>query len=360
MAPMATTSKPTVTDAASLKSGTTEEPSIPLISLAPLLSGPQSATKTETAQILLSAFRHSGFLYLTDYSDLIPPDLLKQVFTQSAFFFAHPYERKDALAWTTPRANRGYTRMGREKTSNGLTNAEVEAQRLDEGEDMKESFEIGREGEPDCPNQWLDDSEDGTVEFRSTMLDFHDRCKVIHRVLMKGIAIGLGLGENFFDGFTRRGDNTLRLLHYPPVPAGGFDGPGGKKVRAGAHTDYGSLTLLFQDARGGLQVDPEGSEKWMDVKPIDGTIVVNAADLLMRWSNDTIKSTRHRVVEPPAALPQEGGGGGHPARYSIAYFCNPDFDGYIEAIPGTWEKSGKKYPGVNSGDYLEQRLSATY
>ena len=79
-----------------------------------------------------------------------------------------------------------------------------------------------------------------------------------------------------------------------------------------------------------------------------------------RWDdcNDLIRSTRHRVVEPPVT-PQDVESG-HPARYSIAYFCNPDFDGYIEAIPGTWEKEGKKYPGVNSGEYLEQRLSATY
>lgn len=266
--------------------------------------------------------------------------------------------------------------MGREKTSNGLTAAEVEAQRLGEGEDMKESFEIGREGELDCPNQWLDDSEDGAREFRETMIVFHDRCKEIHQVLMRGVALALNLDEDFFDDFTRRGDNTLRLLHYPAVAAGGFDSGtegGKKKVRAGAHTDYGSLTLLFQDDRGGLQVDPEGMDGWIDVKPIDGTIVVNAADLLMRWSNDLIRSTRHRVVEPPPPPPDfpsavtatadispHPSGGHHPARYSIAYFCNPDFDRFIEAIPHTWEKDGKKYPGVNSGAYLEQRLSATY
>jgi isopenicillin N synthase-like dioxygenase len=85
---------------------------------------------------------------------------------------------------------------------------------------------------------------------------------------------------------------------------------------------------------------------------------VNAGDLLARWSNDTIKSTLHRVVEPPA--PEEGDV--HPARYSIAYFCNPNFESYIEAIDGTYgaEKGEKKYSGINSGDYLVQRLAATY
>jgi isopenicillin N synthase-like dioxygenase len=96
----------------------------------------------------------------------------------------------------------------------------------------------------------------------------------------------------------------------------------------------------------------------VDATPISGTVVVNAGDLLARWSNDTIKSTLHRVVEPP--VPEEGDV--HPARYSIAYFCNPNFASYIEAIDGTYgaEKGEKKYPGINSGDYLVQRLAATY
>ena len=251
--------------------------------------------------------------------------------------------------------------MGREKTSDSKTAAEVDAQRLEQGDDLKESFEIGREGEPDCPNQWLDDGEEGALEFKETMLEFHKACKEVHQVLMRGMAIAMGLGEGFFDGFTRRGDNTLRLLHYPPVPAGGFEG--GKRVRAGAHTDYGSLTLLFQDLRGGLQVEPPaggGRGPWVDVEPRPGTIVVNAGDLLSRWSNDLVRSTRHRVVEPPKKAEEEGKG--TPARYSIAYFCNPDFDGWIEALPGTWggERGAKEYEGINSGVYLEERLSATY
>jgi len=82
--------------------------------------------------------------------------------------------------------------------------------------------------------------------------------------------------------------------------------------------------------------------------------------LLARWSNDMIRSTKHRVVEPPLkGTAQEEG---HPPRYSVAYFCNPDFNRWIEALPGTWEdeEGGKKYEGINSGNYLVQRLSATY
>ncbi len=100
-------------------------------------------------------------------------------------------------------------------------------------------------------------------------------------------------------------------------------------------------------------LSPNGS--YVDAKPIPDTIVVNAGDLLARWSNGTIKSTSHRVVDPPASDAKV-----LPARYSVAYFCNPNFDKVIDVIPGTYEQSGKKYEGVNSGEYLVQRLTATY
>ena len=248
--------------------------------------------------------------------------------------------------------------MGREKVSQGATKEDVAKDRQGAGEDLKESFEIGREGEEGCPNRWPDEREREGAEFKLTMGGFFERCKVVHAVLMKGIAIAMGLEADFFEDYVKVGDNTLRLLHYPAVPPGGFEG--GKRVRAGAHSDYGDITLLFQDQRGGLQVEKPGGGGWLDVQPREGTMVVNAGDLLAKWSNDMIRSTKHQVVEPPLSGREREEG--HPPRYSVAYFCNPDFDKWIEALPGTWEaeKGGKKYEGVKSGDYLVQRLSATY
>ncbi|MCJ1275020.1 hypothetical protein MMC21_002820 [Puttea exsequens] len=284
--------------------------------------------------------------------------MLESVFIQSARFFDRPLPQKESIAWTTPRSNRGYSCLGREKVSDGLTEEEVAKDRAGGGEDLKETFEIGREGEEGHPNRWPDRFDKEGAEFRLTMEGFFARCKDIHACLLGGIALGLGLDGDFFDSYTMTGDNTLRLLHYPPVPPGGFNGG---RVRAGAHTDYGSVTLLFQDQRGGLQVErPGGKGGWLDIKPIEGTMVVNAGDLLARWSNDLIRSTKHRVVEPPIRGEEQGEG--HPSRYSVAYFCNPDIDRWIEALPGTWEgkKGGKKYEGVNSGDYLFGRLATTY
>ena len=248
--------------------------------------------------------------------------------------------------------------MGREKVSQGMTKEEVAKERDGAGEDLKESFEIGREGEEGHPNRWPDRMDREGAEFRLTMELFFARCKEIHAVLLRGIAIGMDLEADFFDDYCKIGDNTLRLLHYPAVAPGGFEG--GKRVRAGAHSDYGSVTLLFQDQRGGLQVERPGGGGWLDVEPREGTMIVNAGDLLERWSNDLIRSTKHRVVQPPFMGEEKENG--HPPRYSIAYFGNPDFDKWIEALPGTWEgeMDGKRYEGVNSGEYLVQRLSATY
>jgi len=226
-------------------------------------------------------------------------------------------------------------------------------------------MEIGREGVAGMPNQWpigRHDDEHGEGEaFTRDMQDFFLTLKELHVRVMRAIALGMGLDERFFDAYTDGGDNTLRLLHYPAARKDVWK-KNPHQVRAGEHSDYGSITLLFQDEIGGLEVkSPRGT--WVRATPIKDTIVVNAGDLLSRWSNEQIKSTKHRVIQPP---PREGElddadeGAMFAARYSIAYFCNPDFDKFIEALPGTWEESGKKFEGILSGDYLERRLAATY
>ncbi|KAK4639656.1 hypothetical protein QC761_710290 [Podospora bellae-mahoneyi] len=288
---------------------------IPIINFSDFLSGsPES--KAATAKAILTAFQTSGFLYLSHTP--IPPDLLTSVFANSASFFDHGEDFKRKYLWTTPDSNRGYSAPGREKVTQLTKPDEVESLR-EKVPDLKESFEIGREDEPGHPNRWPE-----LAGFREVMTEFHRRCHELNVEVMRAIAVGMGLAEGFFDGFVDRGDNTLRLLHYPAV----------------------------------------GKERFVDARPVEGTVVVNAGDLLARWANDGVKSTIHRVVEPPP--PKEEGESEevkeYPARYSVAYFCNPNFDSFIEAIPGTYggEKGEKKYEGIYSGEYLVQRLSATY
>lgn len=247
--------------------------------------------------------------------------------------------------------------FGREKVTQSSNIEEVSKLRAS-NPDLKESMEIGKEDVPDQPNLWPEEMDPEGKLFTTTMKSFFLTCNELHVNLMRAIALGVGLDEFFFDSFTSGADNNLRLLHYPQVLKSVFkDNP--DQVRAGEHSDYGSVTLLFQDDVGGLEVKTP-QETFVRAKPIEGTVVINAGDLLSRWSNDEIKSTNHRVVQPPA---QEGDESEiYPARYSIAYFCNPNFERTIEALPGTWENlpEGKNYPAVNSGDYLVQRLTATY
>ncbi|KAJ2971257.1 hypothetical protein NQ176_g7782 [Zarea fungicola] len=258
---------------------------------------------------------------------------------------------------TVAAANRGYLRQGREKLIPPEDGRASEGGFRKEIVELKESFEIGREPHERYANHWPKEKEGegGLVGFGDDMMKFFGTCKDLHVQVMRAIAMGLGLDESHFDAYVDVGDNTLRLLHYPQVDADVFKANAGQ-VRAGEHCDYGSITLLFQDDRGGLQVkSPSG--KFVDAIPIPDTVVINAGDLLARWSNDTIKSTIHRVVEPPHDASVQV----FPPRYSVAYFCNPNFDRLIEAMPGTYNAEvEKKYEGITSGDYLVQRLAATF
>lgn len=282
------------------------------------------------------------------------------MFAHSAAFFSRPQSEKDALAWLTPESNRGYVSFGREQLSQSDDKDDV-AKLRNQNPDLKESIEIGREGVEGLPNQLPDKFDAEGVEFTQVVRDFFLTCRDLHTQVMRAIALGMGLNQSFFDSYTDGGDNNLRLLHYPPVLKSVFRGKNGR-VRAGEHSDYGSITLLFQDNVGGLEVrSPKGT--FVRATPVPGTVVVNAGDLLARWSNNMIKSTMHRVVQPPVGdeeSEEEKEDTLYGARYSVAYFCNPNFDRWIEALPGTWENSGKKYSGINSGEYLVKRLTATY
>ncbi|KAL9106151.1 MAG: hypothetical protein Q9227_008799 [Pyrenula ochraceoflavens] len=324
---------------------------IPVIDFSNFLHGDQSQ-KSATAAAILHAFRTSGFLYLSHHG--IPSETVSTIFALSASFFARPQAQKDALAWLTPESNRGYVTLGREKVS--LPDQDVNVLRANP--DLKETMEIGREGVDGMPNQFPDRFDKEGVEFTKTMKAFFLTCKDLHVKVMRAIAVGMGYSEDFFDSYTDVGDNNLRLLHYPSVLKSVFKN-NRAQVRAGEHSDYGSVTLLFQDDVGGLEVrSPKGT--FVRAKPIPGTVVVNAGDLLTRWSNDTIQSTRHRVVQPPDPedeATKEDPNAMYKERYSVAYFCNPNFDRVIDVLPGT---GSKKYESIKSGDYLVQRLSATY
>lgn len=190
---------------------------------------------------MLKGFQNAGFIYLKNHGITVPT--ITSVFSQSAKFFARSKDQKDALAWYSAAANRGYTAQGREKlVVKEETGTEAELRKT--VPDLKESLEIGRDDQPETPNMWPSGDEEA-AEFKKEMLAFFQTCKSLHMQVMRAIALGMGIEESWFDGFTDQGDNTLRLLHYPGVSKSIFKREDGQlQVRAGEHTDYGSSINL--------------------------------------------------------------------------------------------------------------------
>ncbi|NES96915.1 MAG: isopenicillin N synthase family oxygenase [Desertifilum sp. SIO1I2] len=312
----------------------TSNPTIPIIDFAPFVTG-IPIVQQEIAEQISRACREVGFFYLCNHN--IPQSLIDLVFEQMQALFALPFEKKSQFAWSDEVSNRGYVGIERE--------------RLDPSQpgDLKEAFNLGKEeaiGQSALTmHRGLEDLEG----FQPVLLQFWQACSEEMLRILQAFAIALSLPKDFFTPLHDEYDNILRLLHYPPLTQ--FLKPG--QIRAGAHSDYGSLTLLFQDEIGGLEVQTVGGE-WIDAVPIPGTLLVNIGDLMQRWTNDNFRSTLHRVGVPPTEKQSQH-------RYSIAYFCHPNPKSAIACLPSC--QSGQhppQYPPILAGDYLLSRLQATY
>lgn len=277
------------------------------------------------------ACRETGFFLLDNHG--IPERLFKDVFAKADAFFDLPVAVKKKVDIRSNPHNRGWAAVGSEALDekSGVT-------------DRKEAFNVGLDLSPNDPrvlagepfrgvNVWPDDVEG----FREAMLDYFKEVLRLGRSIHRALEKDLGLPPGYFEPHFTEPMATLRVLRYPASP----DGEG---IGAGAHSDYGSITLLMTDGVAGLQVKPRGGD-WMDVPHVSGAFVVNIGDCLMRWSNDIYTSTPHRVL-PPA---QE--------RRSIAFFMDPNPDSIIAALPRTGDP---KYAPITGADYLRSRLDATY
>lgn len=164
---------------------------------------------------------------------------------------------------------------------------------------------------------------------------------------------------SFFDAYHTEEANQVRLVHYPGGPASSF--ADNAKGRCGVHTDFGTCTLLFldpQDTMGGLEVEvPPGGGTFVPARYVPGAIVFNIGDFLMRWSNNMLRSTLHRVL-PPIPPP---GTTYIPSRYSIPYFIGSDPDKTIDCIPGTYGPDRPKaYEAITAKEYIDMRMAANY
>ncbi len=307
---------------------------LPIIDLSSLREDDCASLTTIGAEVG-AACRDVGFFYVVNHA--VDEGLIARAFDQSRRFFALPLAQRQAMAIETIGGNRGYSGMLHEALDPGR------------GPDMKEAFNVGLEIAPDDPdllarqpfrslNAWPN-----LPDFRETMLDYYDACAALGARLHRAFACDLGLEPDFFDAKFDRPMATLRLLHYPAPPGGSEPRTG-----AGAHTDYGNVTLLATDDVGGLEVRARDGE-WIEAPVVPGAFVVNIGDCLMRWTNDTYVSTPHRVVNRGAK-----------ERFSIAFFFDPNPDAIVETIPSCVGQGERvRYPPILAADYLKQRLDAS-
>jgi isopenicillin N synthase-like dioxygenase len=248
--------------------------------------------------------------------------------------------------------HRGYSAPGVEKVSQH-TYDEAELNKLRDVPDYKESFESGNVNDASQPNIWLPDEH--LPGFRSFMEKMFVECEgLVHRIL-DTLSIALNVPDPGLSPTHSQSLFQLRLLHYPSIAAAELTH--GKRSRINAHSDFGTLTLLFQDSVGGLEIeDPKQPGLFRPATPIEGTVLVNVGDLMARWSNDRYKSTIHRV-----GIPQGNAEGTVPDRYSIPFFATADPETVIEALPGCWdEESERKYEAVTAEGYVRMRMEALY
>jgi isopenicillin N synthase-like dioxygenase len=322
---------------------------VPVIDIAPFRDG-DAAGKAAVARQVGQACRDIGFLIISGHG--IDPALIERTDAVSRKFFDLPLEDKMAVVRPAMDVTRGYIPI------------ETEAVAASRGEktagDLNESFMIGpvdvdpsdpyytrpEAGKHFHPNLWPA-APDG---LRETYAAYYRAMGDLAARLMRIFALALELPEAFFDDKIDRHISRLRIRNYPEQATPPKPG----QLRAGAHSDYGSLTILKAEANpGGLQVFNKEGE-WVDVPIMEGTYIVNLGELMARWTNDAWVSTLHRVVNPPAehALGSR--------RQSIIFFHNPNYDADITCIPScAGADNPPKYPPTTSGDHLRNQFVRT-
>ncbi len=303
---------------------------IPVVDIGPLLDGSDPMTP---ARQIHAAFRDVGFMYIKNHG--ISEAERQGMLDRAAEFFALPDAVKQALhIERSGRTLRGYIPLSAENLDPGVN------------VDLKEAYDLGAE-EPDADlpffgaNPWPEGWEDGKRE----VLAYHDKMVRLTRQLFRGVALGLGLDADHFAPILRHPITVLRLQHYPPQEPDPEPGTTG----CGAHTDYGSLTILGQDGIGGLQVRAK-SGAWIDVPPLPGTFIVNIGDLMEVLTNGIYTATLHRVINTHGLR-----------RYSYPFFIDSDYDALIEPIDGLADAGDRpKGRSVTCGDHKFSKYLATF
>ncbi|WCO68799.1 2-oxoglutarate and iron-dependent oxygenase domain-containing protein [Iamia majanohamensis] len=299
---------------------------IPVVSLA----GPDA----EVAAAVGAACTGAGFLVVVDHG--IPAEVVRRAFAEAERFFALPRERKAALA-DTGIEDRGWFPMGGQSLETGTP------------PDLSEFVMVGRDLGPDHPevragtpmygpNPWPDD----LPGWREAVEAYHSAADDLCRRLLGYLALSLGLPADHLAPFAGDPVSTLKLAHYVPRPDQVAEG----QLGAGAHTDWGAISVVAQDGVGGLEVlVDEEAGTWIEAPVVEGSLVVNLGDMVPRWTNDRYVSRTHRVRNPVGR-----------DRYSLVLFFDLDYHARIEVLETcTGPDDPPRYAPVLAGEWLLSR-----
>lgn len=324
---------------------------IPVIDISPFLRGDPEGRR-QVASEINRACEEIGFFMVKGHG--VDQGLIDQTYRTAETFFGMPTEDKLTIRQPAPHISRGYTPLAGESLSASLGN--------EAPGDLKEMVDMGPIDVPGgeyysrpeaahhfAPNLWPAQPE----RFRADMERYYRRMNRLANDLMAIFALALELPEDFFFDKIDKSLSALRIICYPeqkerPVPG---------QLRSGAHTDYGTLTILTSNkAVGGLQARHRDGY-WVDVVPEPGCFVINIADAMQVWTNDRWVSTLHRVVNPPAEL---SGDAGTARRQSLVFFHQPNYDAVIDTLPSCYgPRRPKRYDPVTFGEHWTRKWMAT-
>jgi isopenicillin N synthase-like dioxygenase len=305
---------------------------IPVVDLSDFTSG-DPKLKESFVQQLGKAYEDVGFVAVKNHG--IPADLIADLYKYVQQFFSLPSDKKRAYEIPELAGQRGYTSFGKEHAKGS------------EAPDLKEFFQYGQtvpENHPLKP-EYPDNVSVAEVEgFNETLFKAYRAFEKSGKSLLQAIALYLGLDENYFDDFVEEGNSIVRAIHYPPITV-----EPKSAIRAEQHEDINLITLLVGASAGGLEILTKQNE-WIGVTSLPDQIVVNVGDMLQRLTNNKLKSTTHRVVNPPREL-------WHTSRFSIPFFLHPksamDLSALQECVD---ENHPKVYEDITAGEYLDERL----
>ncbi len=280
------------------------------------------------------AFEEIGFVAIANHG--VPAIMLQELYAQIAMFFALPDSIKLQYDDTKGGGQRGYTGFGKEHAKNRNAG------------DLKEFWHFGQYIEGDEQQNAPQFPPNKTVVelplFNTAGKNIYKALEKTSISLLRAIALHLNLDEFYFDNKVQMGNSILRAIHYPPITSDPNDA-----IRAGEHEDINLITLLVGASADGLEVlNKQG--KWFAVSQVEDHIVVNVGDMLQRITNDQLKSTTHRVVNPPSSLWQF-------PRYSIPFFAHPRPEVRLDSLPQCIsDLNPKQYSDCSADEFLIERL----